>query len=159
MDVRPATASDAASLAALRWQFRAGREQAVETEDAFLTRCERWMREQLQSGVWRAWVAEADRRIVGQVWLMIVPKLPNPVGEPDRHAYLSNLFVIPAVRGGAGSRLLHAALNDADSLGVDRVVLWPSPKSVTLYERNGFTHAGRVMERSTTPPRPARSRK
>jgi hypothetical protein len=29
---------------------------------------------------------------------------------------------------------------------VDRVVLWPSPRSVTLYLKHGFTHGGDVME-------------
>jgi GNAT superfamily N-acetyltransferase len=159
MDVRPATSSDAASLAALRWEFRAGRDVPTERENEFVTRCERWMHEQLRSGVWRAWVAEVDGRIVGQVWVMIVAKVPNPVGERDCHAYLSNLFVIPSLRGGVGSRLLNAALTYVDSLDVDRVVLWPSPKSATLYERNGFTRAGSVMERSTTPRHPVRPRK
>jgi len=29
---------------------------------------------------------------------------------------------------------------------VDRVILWPSAESVTLYERHGFTTRGDVME-------------
>jgi ribosomal protein S18 acetylase RimI-like enzyme len=81
---------------------------------------------------------------------MLVAKVPNPVGERDRHAYLSNLYVIPSARGGIGERLLAAALAYADAQRVDRVVLWPTPRSVRLYERHGFTRgAAEVMERST----------
>jgi ribosomal protein S18 acetylase RimI-like enzyme len=155
IDVRPATAADAAALARLRWEFRAGREAPAETEDAFLDRCARWMRRELEAGApWRAWVAVPGKpdpsgpgdRIVGQIWLQVMQKLPNPVGERDRHGYLSNLYVQPGSRGGAGAHLVRTVLEWATANGLDRVVLWPSPLSVTLYERNGFTRAGDVME-------------
>src|SRR5262245_10905097 len=139
IDVRPAQPADVAALAALRWEFRAGREAPAEPEGAFLARCAEWMRRELESGRWRAWVAVRGERIVGQVWLHVFVKLPNPVGERDRHAYLSNLYVVPSERGGIGTRLLESALGWAESQGVDRVVLWPSARSATLYERHGFT--------------------
>lgn len=153
IEIRPATPADAGALAALRWEFRAGRGAAVEREPEFVGRCASWMRRQLEAAEpWRAWVAADDRGIVGQVWLMVFAKVPNPVGEPDRHAYLSNLYVSPAARGGVGERLVSAALAHADSIGVDRVVLWPTPESVPLYERHRFTREGDVMERSMPPP-------
>jgi GNAT superfamily N-acetyltransferase len=74
--------------------------------------------------------------------------MPNPVAELERHAYVSNVFVQPSFRGGLGTRLLEAALAWARSNGVDRVLLWPSARSVTLYERHGFVHAGDVMEQA-----------
>ena len=116
------------------------------------------MRHELEAAErWRCWVATRDRsvpappqsEIIGQVWLQILPKVPNPVGERDRHAYLSNLYVAPEARGGVGSRLLDAALGWADRHGVDCVVLWPTPKSTTLYERHGFARPGDVMERKS----------
>lgn len=146
IDVRPATAADAQALAALRWEFRGGREHVVEAESDFLQRCADWMRCELAAGApWRAWVAESRGTAVGQVWLQIFGKLPNPNGEGSRHAYLSNLYVQPAARGGSGTRLLDAALAHARSAAVDRVLLWPSARSVTLYQRHGFTRAGEVM--------------
>ncbi len=145
--VRAAVAADARALAALRWEFRSGRAPAVEDEQAFLERCTAWMRRELDAGVWRAWVVEDDGAIVGQVWVRMIEKVPNPVGERDRHAYLSNLYVRPSARGGAGTRLLDAALAWASANGIDRVVLWPTPRSVALYQRYGFTRAGEVMEK------------
>jgi GNAT superfamily N-acetyltransferase len=147
IDLRAAVAADAAVLAELRWEFRAGREAAIDEHDAFVERCAAWMRRELAAGApWRAWVAVRGGRIVGQVWLNTLPKVPNPVGERERHAYLSNLYVQPAERGGAGTALLQTAIEWARSNGVDRVVLWPSAKSVTLYARHGFTRDGEVME-------------
>lgn len=166
--LRRATSADASALATLRWAFRAGREAPSERAAPFIRRCTAWMRRALAARAprgpdraiarWRAWVAVVDRRIVGQVWLMTWAKLPNPVGERTRHAYVSNFYVSPASRGGVGGRLLRAALADADRSRVHCVILWPSVKSVPLYERHGFTRAGELMVRSKPRRSAARSR-
>jgi GNAT superfamily N-acetyltransferase len=147
IEVRSASPADADALAELRWEFRVARAPATEAHDAFVARCAAWMRNELITAIkWRAWVAVADGAIVGQVWLQTIEKMPNPVEELERHAYVSNVFVQPPFRGGIGARLLEAALVWARSSQVDRVLLWPSARSVTLYERHGFTHRGDVME-------------
>ena len=86
--------------------------------------------------------------IVGQVWLNTIHKVPNPIAELERHGYLSNLYVKPAERGGIGTQLVGAVVAWARASDIDRVVLWPSTRSVTLYLRFGFTHGGDVMELS-----------
>ena len=139
IEIRSATPADAAALAALRWEFRAGRETPTETRDAFVARCTEWMHAALEGGSWRAWVATDAGRIVGHVWVHTIHKIPNPVGDRERHAYLSNLYVQPDARGGIGTRLLEQALDWARSNGVDSMVLWPTPRSRTLYQRHGFT--------------------
>jgi GNAT superfamily N-acetyltransferase len=145
--IREAAPADAAALADLRWEFRAGRDVAVESREEFLARCAEWMRRELTAATpWRAWVAVRDTRIIGQVWLDTLQKVPNPIAERERHAYLSNLYVEPDERGGIGARLLETALDWTAANGVDRVVLWPSARSVTLYVRHGFTRDGDVME-------------
>ena len=148
--VRRAIAADAPLLARLRWEFRAAPEATSapsEPEPAFVDRCTAWMRGELAAGApWRAWLADDNGAVVGQIWLHVFSKMPNPIGERERHAYLSNLYVKPAYRGGLGEQLLRTAIDFAAGNGVDRIVLWPSPPSVTLYERNGFTRAGAVME-------------
>ena len=120
---------------------------ATEAHPVFIKRCGAWMRRELATpGAWQAWVALSDRAIVGQVWLHTIAKIPNPIDETEHHAYLSNLYVKPSDRGGTGTRLLEAAIAQARADGVDRVVLWPSGRSVTLYLRHGFSHGGDVME-------------
>jgi hypothetical protein len=44
--------------------------------------------------------------------------------------------------------MLEVVLGWCAANGVDRVVLWPSKRSVTLYERHGFVRNGGVMELS-----------
>lgn len=153
-EIRPAVSTDAGRLAELRWEFRIARAPATEDHDAFVRRCAEWMQNELDSrAVWRAWVAVTGETIVGQVWVQTIQKMPNPVEERERHAYVSNVFVLPAYRGGAGSRLLEAAIAWARASSIDRMILWPSARSVTLYERHGFTHQGDVMELALGPRR------
>jgi GNAT superfamily N-acetyltransferase len=145
-DIRSATSADAGVLAELRWEFRAGRQPPAEARDVFLKRCAAWMRRELTSANWRAWVAVVDGAIVGHVWMNTVQKIPNPVAEPETLVYLSNLYVRESARGGLGTKLLDAALGWARSNHADRIVLWPTPRSVPLYLRHGFSHGGEVME-------------
>jgi GNAT superfamily N-acetyltransferase len=152
--IRAATPDDAAALAELRWEFRIARAPATESHDHFVARCAEWMHRELASGVrWRAWLAVVDGSIVGQVWLQTIEKMPNPVAERERHAYISNVFVRPEHRGGTGAQLLESTIAWARAEQIDRVILWPSARSVTLYERHGFTHHGDVMELAIGPRR------
>jgi ribosomal protein S18 acetylase RimI-like enzyme len=144
--IRPADVADSRRLAQLRWEFRAGKDAPIEKEDAFVERCAAWMSAALAAGAWRAWVAEKNDATVGQIWMHVVAKVPNPVGERDRHAYISNLYVTPSARGGVGSRLLEAALAHASANRVDRIVLWPTSRSRSMYTRYGFTRNGEVFE-------------
>jgi GNAT superfamily N-acetyltransferase len=138
--VRRALPADADALAQLRYAFRLERRPATESDEAFTRRCSNWMRPRLRGDSrWTAWVAERERRLIGQVWLQIVEKLPNPGPESELHAYLSNFFVLPRERNsGAGTQLLRAAVAHCRSSGVDTVFLWPTERSVALYRRTGF---------------------
>ena len=145
-DIRPAAPGDAAVLAELRWEFRSGKTAPTETHEAFVSRCATWMTTELERGLWRAWVAEHDGHIVGQIWVQLLSKLPNPAEEREHHAYISNVYVTPSARGGVGTRLLETAIEWARANGVDRVVLWPTAKSRTMYHRHGFVANGGVLE-------------
>ena len=154
ISIRAATPADAQQLAELRWEFRVARAPARQEHDEFVDRCSSWLRNELTSAVrWRAWVVVSDDQIVGQAWLQTIEKMPNPVAELERHAYVSNVFVQPAFRGGVGTRLLEAVLDWARANHFDRVILWPSSKSVTLYQRHGFSRNGDVMELALGPRR------
>ena len=137
IEIRPATAADAGALAELRWEFRAGRQAPVEDRAAFVARCAAWMRDALASD-WRAWLAVDEGRIVGHAWLCEIEKIPNPVGQRTRQAYISNVFVQPDSRGGVGSRLLQHAIEWCESHDVDYALLSPTERSRTLYGRHGF---------------------
>jgi GNAT superfamily N-acetyltransferase len=158
--VRAATPADAAELARLRYEFRAAERPAVESNEEFIARTTAWMRERLAEGTaWRCFVAVRDGAIAGHVWVTLIEKVPNPgSGEPERHAYLTNLYVRPAERGGTGSALLDAALDWCRGQRVDTVILWPSERSRTLYARYGFDASRAIMALPLAPdphgPRP-----
>src|SRR4029079_18277305 len=104
------------------------------------------MRRELASqAVWRAWVATAADEIVGNLWVQTINKMQTPLAERQLHAYVSNVYVQREHRVGAGSRRLEAALAWVRAEKMDRVILWPSAPSVTLYERPRLTHRGDVM--------------
>lgn len=145
--VRLATLDDASALAVLRYEFRASHRPAIESADEFLPRCVEWMRLRLADDArWRVWVLDHAGDVVGNVWLQLVEKLPNPNADRELHGYITNFFVRPQHRnGGAGSRMLRAVLDECERSGVDTVFLWPSERSRSLYERHGFTGASAIL--------------
>jgi GNAT superfamily N-acetyltransferase len=146
--IRTATPSDAAMIARLRYDFRTRHAPAVEDRGDFLARCERWMSERLgDSGPWRCWIAERDSVTIGNIWLNLIEKIPNPAPEAECHAYITNFYVLEEARGqGVGSKLLTVALEWCVSQRVHAVILWPSDRSRPLYERHGFAVRDDLLE-------------
>jgi len=138
--VRRAVRSDAEELARLRYAFRLERRPAIEAPDAFFERCAKWMRPRLNiDSPWSVFVAERDGQIVGNIWVQIIEKIPNPGPEPELHAYVSNFFIVPRERNtGLGTRMLNAIIEHCRTNSVDTVFLWPSERSRPLYDRFGF---------------------
>jgi GNAT superfamily N-acetyltransferase len=154
-EIKPATSRDAHILAELRYEFRSAITPARESASDFIARCERWMVERLRSNDrgsrdnnWRAWLALCEEVPCGTVWLHRFEKLPNPVAEREAHGYITSLFVKPDARGGGvGTALLGTALSTCQSLGIDSVILWPTPRSRSLYRRHGFARSDGVLLR------------
>jgi ribosomal protein S18 acetylase RimI-like enzyme len=65
------------------------------------------------SSPWRCWLLNDGKQLLGHVCVQLFEKLPNPVkDEPELHAYVTNFYVIPEIRGqGFGKRLLDKALS------------------------------------------------
>ena len=147
--IRAAVSADATVLARLRYQFRSTLEPAAEPEAAFLGRCAAWMADRLaRPGSWLCWVAVEADVVIGMVWLLPLEKIPNPVAESERHGYISSLYVRPECQaGGVGSHLLDACLRHCRAEQYDAVILWPTPRSRSLYARFGFEVREELLER------------
>ncbi len=82
-----------------------------------------------------AWVAEADGRIVGSIFLV--------KGDQPGVGKLRLLYVEPDTRGsGLGRRLVDACIERARAVGYDTLVLWTNSVLTAarkIYERAGFT--------------------
>jgi len=146
--IRHADTTDVPTLAHLRYRFRAELGEAAEPEDMFVNRCAAWMAERLTpASPWHCWVAESEGEILGHAWLQVIEKIPNPIAEPECHAYVTNCYVRPQARGrGVGGSLLEAILAWCREGGVDAIILWPSQKSRSLYLRHGFAIRDDLLE-------------
>jgi ribosomal protein S18 acetylase RimI-like enzyme len=141
--IRAATPEDADELARLRWDFRVEHGTPVtRTFEEFASEFRAFVTDALaEEAPWRAWVAHADGRLVGCLWLQLVEKVPHPSrGRWERPiAYVTNAYVEPGLRdAGLGTRLLDAALEFAREHEVAEAVVWPTPRSVSFYRRAGF---------------------
>jgi GNAT superfamily N-acetyltransferase len=149
INIRLASASDATQLSKLRFALRSRHSGDVESEAAFLKRCELWMAEALKQSQWRCCVGEQDETLVAALWLQVVDKIPNPTSETETFAYITNFFVSESLRGkGLGSRMLNEALSWCREQNVHSVILWPTPKSRPLYHRHGFQAPENLLELS-----------
>jgi GNAT superfamily N-acetyltransferase len=150
--IREASSSDAADLASMRFDFRSSLTDPTESRPRFVRRCARWMEGRLRRSTWRCWVAERRDGIVGHLWLAPIEKIPNPLEEPERHAYVTNVYVRPEARGlGIGERLLAWAMAWCRLNAVDTVLLWPTSRSRSLYSRHGFRGTGPLMSARLAP--------
>lgn len=145
--IRLATAADAQCLAEMRYQFRAAIAPVNEDEAEFTARCRAWMQTRLgTTDKWYCWVAESAHTIIGHLWLQLIEKIPNPIAEPEFHAYITNVYVLPDARGqGIGTDLLQTALNWSRARDVQTVILWPTPQSRSLYLRHDFAVSDDVL--------------
>ena len=149
VQIRLATSRDWNALAEMRYRFRAELGSTTESKSCFVRRFTSWMQKRFHSGssTWRCWVIDEDKQLLGHVCVQLFQKMPNPVNEPEVHAYLTNFYVVPEMRDrGLGRRLLDKAVSWCRSRGVDSIILWASPGSRSLYRRCGLVEPVDIFE-------------
>jgi GNAT superfamily N-acetyltransferase len=147
--IRLAKPGDWHALAEMRYKFRAELGSPTEPKSRFVRRCTSWMEKRFdsRSSAWRCWVLDDGKQLLGHVCVQVFEKMPNPVNEPEIHAYLTNFYVVPEMRShGIGRRLLNKALSWCRSQGVDAIILWASPGSRSLYRRCGLGESADIFE-------------
>lgn len=101
--------------------------------------CRAFLSDAISSGRWHIWVAEAGERIVSHAFLALIDKVPRPIRENARIAYLTNVYTRPDLRGrGIGAQIIRAAQDAAREADVELIIVWPSDESVEFYKRQGF---------------------
>jgi GNAT superfamily N-acetyltransferase len=99
------------------------------------------------SGAWRCWVIDDGKQLLGRVCVQLFEKMPNPVNEPEAHAYLTNFYVVPEMRGrGLGMKLLNKGLSWCRAQGAGAVILWATTESKSLYRRCGLVEPSDILE-------------
>lgn len=149
VSVRVAHDRDVAELARLRRLMDAeeGFEPGLTFDDDFA----RWFR--THGGAFTIVVAELDNRLIGTVWLELVERVPRPAEvDPAPVGYVTFTFVEPAHRNaGVGTAMLDALRRIAVEQRCETLIVWPSERSVSLYERAGFAPPGALLEQVLRP--------
>ncbi|ALO13504.1 acetyltransferase [Streptomyces venezuelae] len=146
--VRQALAADAPVLARLRWAFKQEDHAGGPAAPArSVKQAEQWIRERLDSGRWLAWVVESGGEVYGHVFLHLIERVPEPYEDNTPTGYVTNFYVAPSQRNrGFGAALLTALKLHAQQRGMDTLIVWPSERSVPLYQRAGFQLSAELLE-------------
>jgi GNAT superfamily N-acetyltransferase len=147
--IRVASSADWNALAEMRYRFRTEVGSPIETKSRFVRRCTSWMKKAFgaDSSAWRCWVINDGKQLLGHVCVQLFEKMPNPVTEPEAHAYLTNFYVVPEMRGrGLGRKLLNKALAWCRLQDADAIILWATPESKSFYRRCGLLEPADILE-------------
>lgn len=147
MTIREATISDGPELARLRWEFSPEHVAAKrQSREAFVAEFSTCVVSAIREGRWRVWVAETGTRVIGNLYLVIIPKVPRPGDFETQFAYMTNVYVMQEYRNcGIGGLMIEAAKAWTLSVATEFVIVWPSTESVAFYGRHGF-HPSLSME-------------
>lgn len=171
MNYRLATEADFDALAALRWDFHIEDGEATVSRDEFNAACLAFLRWGMADGNWHYWLAEDGAEIVGHIFVHIIRTVPRPDKLMRHYGYVTNVYVRPAwrnrghpdvllvrpisgepcvprpiYRNGVGGELLAQVQKWATQQELELLFLWPSERSVTFYQRAGFTPSEDLLE-------------
>jgi GNAT superfamily N-acetyltransferase len=143
--IRRAGIEDAADLARLRWLWRTTeRGEHGLSEPEFETAFTNWWSGH-QSGH-TAFIAERAGHPVGMAWLAIFDRIPQPRRLDRRAGNVQSVFVLEEHRNrGIGGALVEAVITEAHARGLGYLIVHPSERAYSLYERFGFGETNRIL--------------
>lgn len=148
INVQPATPEDFTALATLRWEFQREEEDVppVMTKEAFVASCTSFFYQEAADGSWRHWLIKMDENIIGHASLKIIRSIPRPNSLVNEFGYLTNVYVQQPYRNqGMGKLLLRAVKKWNKEANLELLLVWPSERSFSFYERLGFKDAGEPL--------------
>ena len=147
---RIATVQDADELARLRWDFSPDEVQSsVQSFEDFGREFGVFLQSALGSQTWAIWVAECQGRLIGNIYVKLVDKVPRPGRFSAKYGYVTNVYVEPqSQRLGVGSKLLQSVIAWAREQRLEFLIVWPWPRDDTIrfYERCGFARSVEAFE-------------
>jgi len=112
---------------------------ALPTNPGYEDECRAFLEDAIAGTRWQVWVAEQDGAVVAHAYVALVDKVPRPVYEPRRIAYLTNVYTRPEHRNlGIGAALIGRVQEAGHEADVELIIVWPSDESIDFYERAGF---------------------
>lgn len=132
----------------LKWEMAAEEESALtQDRETFTADFVTFVSIALTQG-WTVFVAEVDSRLVSNIWVYEVPKVPRP----DKYhykafGYMGNVHTLKDFRNqGLGAALLDEAVKWGRQQGFELLIVWPSDDAPPFYRRAGFEAGKEEME-------------
>ena len=123
---------------------------AAITRPGYEDDCRTFLSDAITSGRWHIWLAEVGGRIVSHAFVALIEKVPRPVRQNARIAYLTNVYTRPDSRGqGIGAQIIRCAQESAREADVELIIVWPSDESIEFYKREGFEQPNEPLNLGT----------
>jgi len=148
MVYRLAVESDLDMLSEMRWQHEYEEEGYFDkSKNEFINQCKLFLKEGLDKGTWVYWVAEENGIIIANIYINLIRKVPKPQKLFEEIGYVTNVHTKAEYRNkGIGTELLKMAKHWVIENKLELLFVWPSEKSVSFYERQGFSIKNEIME-------------
>ena len=140
LTIRPASVADVETILHHRRSMFAEMGDGTEAElDAMVESARTFIKAALQDGSYRAWLVEADGRVVSGGGVALVPYQPTPLDPEARRAYVLNMYTEPSHRRrGLAKLVLEAIVSFCRAQGLKAVLLHASDAGRPLYLQMGF---------------------
>jgi len=140
---RIATPDDTEALGHLRWEMEAERTENPPEHNAYLEAYVRDVKPAFTSGLYRAWLAEADGEPVACTVLITWIMPPTTDQMHRKRGYVSSVFTrLGYRRQGIARHLMDRLISSAREEGVQKLLLRASEMGEPLYLGMGFEHSG-----------------
>ncbi|NDI33182.1 GNAT family N-acetyltransferase [Chengkuizengella sediminis] len=151
MNIRLAGTKDIEQLIKMRWDFTLEDYPDKKIQDSdynqFHEECESFLLNAFNNNHWYIWVVEIEGKIVSNIYIEVIHKVPRPGRITYPFGYMTNVYTIPESRGlGLGSKLMTEINKWAEELNYEFIIVWPSEQSIDFYSRNGYIHCKEPME-------------
>ncbi len=148
MVYRQATEKDIPMLSEMRWEHEGEEEGHFEiSKEDFISECSLFLINGLRNGSWVYWIAEDDNSVVANIYINRIRKVPKPQKLFAEIGYVTNVHTKVEVRNnGIGTKLLEKVRQWASDNKIELLFIWPSQKSLSFYERQGFSIHNEIME-------------
>jgi GNAT superfamily N-acetyltransferase len=141
LEYRMATPADLPQIADLRWRLRVDDAPVSDRNayDRFAADFIRICSDEWRPGEMVHWIAADGAHVLAIMSIAIVRKLPSPENLRGRWGYITNSYVLPETRNiGVGQKLLTAIEAWARVEDLELLLVWPSERAYSFYERAGF---------------------
>jgi len=149
IEYRLADDNDSDRLAELRWQHKAEEESLdLSQKDDFIELCSASLKTRFKEDLY-CWVAVENRIIISNIYIVVVKKVPKPEKINGLWGYITAVYNMPEYRNkGICSALMGYVKEWSRIKKLELLIVWPSERSISFYERSGFNDINDVMELS-----------